>query len=427
MSSLVQARSWYILTALLLWSIGSPAQEEATLPRIWTLENSIQRVLDIAPERKAAEAAVDARRGALQQAGAWPNPTISIQGNDKLGKEDGAGGSDITLYSLGQPIPLSGRLSHQKTIAREALEGAKAESRYQQLYLEQQTADRFRQLQLTTAIVKLAEQRLNLADELQAASVRREQAGELSLLERLRLGLVREEAQQIMDGAEGAHNEALSQYRAYLGLGLEMVPILAPLTPVESVPPLSVFEASSADHPLLSAAQHRIEAARANVKLSRADRWPDPVLGVFQEEDFLGGRRQEFTGVGLSVTVPLWDRKSGQRRQSRAEVTRAQSELVSLQRDVASRLQQNYLHLNHLVQQGAHYRTRVFEPAQQVLELTNKAYFAGEVEILSLIDANSTYFNAHTRYMELLQEAWLEMADLKLAAGLSTLNIEQGK
>ncbi len=424
---LVQSRPRTVLVALLLLPIGASAQEEASLPRLWTLENSIERVLDIAPERKAAEAAIDARRGALQQAGAWPNPIVSFQGDSKLGKEDGAGGNDITQYSFGQPLPLSGRLSHQKVIAREALESAKAESRYQRLFLEQQTAYRFRQLQLTTATLKLAEQRLKLADELQAAGVRREQAGELSKLERLRLGLVREEAQQIMDGTEGAHNEALSRYRAYLGLTPKTVPILAPLTPVGAVPSLSSLEANSAAQPLLVAAQHRIEAARANVKLSRANRWPDPILSVFQEEDFLGGRRQEFTGIGLSITVPLWDRKSGRLRQSRAEVTRAQSELLSLQRDISSRLQQNYLHLNHLVQQGEHYRTHVFEPAQQVLELTNKAYMAGEVEILSLIDANNIYFNAHTRYTELLQEAWLEMAELNLSAGLSTLTTERGK
>lgn len=426
MLNLVQSRPRTVLIALLSLPAGALAQGDASLPKLWTLENSIERVLDIAPESAAARAAVDARRGALRQAGAWPNPIVYIQRDGKLGREDGTGGNDITQYSFGQPLPLSGRLSHQKAIAREALEGAKAESRYQQLFLEQQTANLFRRLQLTTANLTLAEQRLKLADELQTAGVRREQAGELSKLERLRLGLVREEAQQIMDKTEGAHNEALSQFRAYLGLPRETMPILAPLTPVGAVPPLSALEESSAYQPLLVAAQHRIEAARANVRLSRASRWPDPVLSVFREQDFLSGRRQEFTGIGLSFTVPLWDRKSGQQNQSRAEVTRAQSEYRSLQRDINSRLRQNYLHLNHLVQQGKHYRTHVFEPAQQVLDLTNKAYSVGEVEILSLIDANNIYFNAHTRYMELLQEAWLEMAELRLSAGISNLNTEQG-
>lgn len=408
--------------ALLLLPLSVSAQNDVILPQLWTLENSIARVHDIAPELKAAEAQVNARQGALGQAGAWPNPTISVQNDDKLGKEDGSGGNDVTLYAFSQPLPLNGRLSHQKAIARASLKGAEAERRYQYLVLEQQTANRFRQLQLTTATLALAEERLKLADDLKAASLRREQAGELSKLERLRVGLIREEAQQILDSVEGEYNEALSLYRAYLGLPSAVEPTLAPLTPVGSVPPLETFELNLARQPLLEVAQRRIGAARSKVKLARSSRWPDPVFSVFQEEDFLDGRRQEYTGFGLSITVPLWDRKSGQQSQFLAEVVQAQSELQVLRRDITSRVKQSYLHLNHLVQQGEHYRVHVFKPAQQVLDLTNKAYLAGEVEILSLIDANSTYFNAHTRYLELLQQAWLEMAELQLAAGRSILD-----
>jgi cobalt-zinc-cadmium efflux system outer membrane protein len=72
-----------------------------------------------------------------------------------------------------------------------------------------------------------------------------------------------------------------------------------------------------------------------------------------------------------------------------------------------------------LVEQGEHYRSHVFNPARMVFDLTRKAYAAGEVEILALIDANDTYFNAQERYLELLQEAWLEAAELRLAAGIS--------
>jgi hypothetical protein len=38
-----------------------------------------------------------------------------------------------------------------------------------------------------------------------------------------------------------------------------------------------------------------------------------------------------------------------------------------------------------------------------------------------LIDANNTYFDAFGRYLELLQEAWLEAAELRLAAGQSLI------
>jgi outer membrane protein TolC len=96
-----------------------------------------------------------------------------------------------------------------------------------------------------------------------------------------------------------------------------------------------------------------------------------------------------------------------------------------LERDLSSRLQQSHLHLSHLVAQGEHYRTRVFEPARRVFDLTRKAYAAGEVDILSLIDANNMYFDTHARYLELLQEAWLEAVEVRLAAGLSLVSTVQ--
>jgi cobalt-zinc-cadmium efflux system outer membrane protein len=155
------------------------------------------------------------------------------------------------------------------------------------------------------------------------------------------------------------------------------------------------------------------------VDLARKERLPDPVLRLYRERDFLNGRRQDVNGIGIGITVPLWDRKSGRLREARALVDQTLFRIQSLERDLGSRLQESHVHLTHLVRQGEHYRSRIFEPAQTVFDLTRKAYAAGEVEILALIDANDTYFNAHERYLELLQEAWLEASELRLAAGSS--------
>ena len=392
---------------------------------IWTLQDSIRRVMEIAPETRAAEAEVHARQGALQQAGAWPNPQIELNAGDKIGKDEGTGGIDFNQFVFSQPLPLSGRLGHQRAIAGAELDAARAERRYQYLRLKTQVAQRYHTLQLATERLRLAEQRLQLADELQDIGRRREQAGELSLLERLRFDLLRESAQQILDRTEGEYNEALGRFRAYLDLTSETTPQLMPLEPFGLVPALQQLQEELPEHPALLAARSRLDAARSRVDLVRAERIPDPTLRLFRERDFLNGRRQDVTGIGIAISVPLWDRKAGRLSETRAQVVQTQSKLQMLERDLGSRLQQSYLHLNHLVQQGEHFLSRVFEPAQQVFDLTRKAYASGEVEILSLIDANNTYFDTRERYLELLQEAWLEAADLHLAAGRALVTTEQ--
>lgn len=387
---------------------------------LWTLEDSIQRAVEIAPETRGAEAVVRARKGAVKQAGAWPNPQIELRADDSMSKDEGRSGTDFTQFAFSQPLPLNGRLGHQRRVASAQLDAARSQRRYQQVRLETQVARRYHNLQLAAERLRLAELRLQLADALQDAGRQREQAGELSRLERLRLDLIRESAQQILDKSEGEANEALGQFRTWLGFSAgatEAMLSVSPLVPFDSIPVLAQLQAGLSQHPALMAMRQQLEAAQAEIKLVRAERIPDPTLSLFRERDSLNGRRQNVNGIGVGFMLPLWNRSSGRISTARAQVVQARSELQILERDLGSRLQQSYLHLGHLVRQGRHYRSRVFEPAQQVFDLTRKAYANGEADILFLIDANNTWFDARERYLVLLQEAWQEAAELRLAAG----------
>lgn len=386
---------------------------------IWTLERVVNRFLEVAPEEQIFAAEVRASKGALQQAGQWPNPQIEMRADDRLGQEDRNGGVDLTQFSVSQPIPLSGRLSRETEVAEADLRAVSASKRYQLLLLEARAARLFHTLQLATATLNLAEERLTLADILRDAGRRRARAGELADLARLRLDIIRESAKQVIDGAEGMYNESLIQFRAVLNLSSTLVPNLAPLAPYGTIPAITKLEAELLRHPAIKSANTRVEAARSNVALKRAERWPDPELKFFRERDFLGSRRENVTGVGVGITIPLWDLKSGRISKARAHESLARGEVHVVNRDLASRLRKSHLHLTHLVQQAAEYREKVLGPASKLLDLTQKSYAVGEAEILSLIDANNTYFDSRAHYLKLLQDAWLEAADLRVAAGRS--------
>ena len=92
-----------------LWLAAAGVQAQA---QVWNLESSIERALAVAPELRAAEAEAAARAGELTQAGAWPNPTINLRADEKLGLEDGRGGYNVNQVSITQPLPLR-RLAHQ--------------------------------------------------------------------------------------------------------------------------------------------------------------------------------------------------------------------------------------------------------------------------------------------------------------------------
>ena len=384
--------------------------------QVWTLESSVEQAIAVAPERRAAEAEVNARSAERTQSGAWPNPTIEVRGDEKLGLEDGRGGYDLNQISITQPLPLR-RLVHQRRAAEAGLDAARATQAQQRLQLEKRIAQVFHDLQLAAERQRLAQERLDFAESVRPGSDRLVRY--LSPLERARLDILRETARQDVAFAEGKWSEAASQFRALLALPADTKPETTALTALTAPAALTELEAGLSSHPALRAREHARAASRAQVNVARAQRFADPTVSVFRERDYLAGSRQDYTGVLLGVQIPLWNGNSGGVARAVAEVDKADALLAAQRRDLESGLRQNHLHLGHLIEQAEHYRTRLLTPARQVLDLTRKGFASGEQNGLALVDASNTYFEAQARYLELLHDAWVEAAELRLAAGLA--------
>ena len=409
----------WVITGLLVFIACASAHAQ-----VWTLESSVERATGVAPEMRAAEAEVGARAGERVQAGAWPNPTVEVRADEKLGLDDGRGGYSLNQISITQPIPLR-RLVHQRRAAEAGLNSARAGQQHQRLQLEARTALAFHALQFTAERWRLAEERFKFAEGLHPGTDRLVRY--LSPLERARLDILRESGQQDVAQAEGKWSEALAQFRTLLSLPLDELPTTTPLTPVDATADLRLLSEGLASHPALRAAQQARAASRASVDVARSQRFADPTISFFREQDVFSGSRREYTGVMLGVQFPLWNFNGGGVARAVAESDKVEASLAVQQRDLESRLRQNHLHLGHLIEQAEHHRTRLLAPARQVLDLTRKGFASGEQNGLALVDASNTYFETRARYLELLRDAWSEAAELRLAAGNSVLNMTEAK
>lgn len=417
----------YKILVPLLVSAGwvvSPMSLAESSPR-WTLNTSIQRAVEIAPEIKTADAEISKQKGKLEQADAWPNPNISVQVDNKLGLENASGGYDVTQIAISQALPF-GRLTHQRNQAEADVASAKAQRRHQQLLLEYTIASRFHVLQLAEEKLKLAEKRLQQASHYQKHGRKHGNKENLirylTPLETMRLDIVLQAAKQTVEVAEGEFNEAAASFKALLAMPIESTLQLMPLKSVTI--PAEIKTAKNSllqNHPILEADRHAVVSARASIAVAKSQRFDDPTLTLFQGQDYIGGRTQDSTGIMLSVQVPLWNQNNGRVNQARATVYQAQAELDFKQRELSTNLHKSYMHLGHLITQAEHYRTKLLQPAKQVFNLTRKGFAAGELNILTLIDANNTYFNAQERYLELLQQGWLELAEVRKTSGFSLI------
>jgi len=396
----------------LLWA-------ESALP--WTLESSIQGVMKVAPEMKIADAEIGKQQGKLEQATAWPNPSVSINVDETLGLEDGSGGFDITQLAISQPLPF-GRLAHQRKQANAEIANAVSQRKYHQLLLEYKVAQRFHILQLRTAELKLAKQRLQQAGLYNSTS-RKRRSGDpliryLTPLEKMRLNIELQAAKQSMEVAEGEFNEASASFKALLGMSFDSPMNLKSLSLVPAPKNLNNLERSLLSHPAIEAEKKKITSLQTGIEVAKSTRFYDPTLTLTREEGFYANRKQDSTSVMLSVQIPLWNKNTGTVTQARYTVFQAQADLEQKQREFRTSLHKSYLHLGHLIGQAEHYRTKLLSPAKSMLTLTRKGFEAGEYNVLTLIDANNIYFDAQKRYFELLQEGWLELAEVRRSAGI---------
>jgi cobalt-zinc-cadmium efflux system outer membrane protein len=347
-----------------------------------------------------------------------------VDTNNRLGLESGRGGVDFTRIGISQPLPLT-RIAHQRTAAEANVERAQADLRYQHLLLERDVARVFHALQLAAAKHQLAEERKRLVAESLTAS--RKSAADrlvryLTPLERQRMTILNEEAIQADAVAERVQEKALIDFRTLLALPnlnrAETVALTLPTKP----PSLDTLLRELDAHPALLVARKVAEAAQAGISVAESQRFADPTLSLYRERDTLAGARRDVTGIGISVQVPLWSNSSGTVAKAEAEFERMQAQLAVANRDARSRLEQAHTQLLRLLDQAVRLRTNLLEPSRSMFTLTRRSFATGELNVLTLVDANNTYFDALSRYLDLQHECALAAADLHIAAGISLLD-----
>jgi len=240
----------------------------------------------------------------------------------------------------------------------------------------------------------------------------------LTPLDRMRLAVMREEAGQTVLAAEQEYQKALIEFRSQLALSADAAVQVVQLELAATPPELVGLERNLEMHPLLAAVAEEVEAARGGIALAESQRFADPAFNLFYERDFINNERSDVIGVGVSFQIPFWNRNRGPVAQARAETLRAQAQFEMRRRDTLTRLRQGYTDLARLLEQAQRTYVNLLEPARQVFELTVRGFASGEANILALVDANNTYFDARARHLDLLKETQNAAAELRFAAGI---------
>lgn len=189
----------------------------------------------------------------------------------------------------------------------------------------------------------------------------------------------------------------------------------------------AVLNRIQAENPMLASAVTNVSRARWAIQRAVAEPIPNVDVAAVVQSD--NGTDSANANLQITIPIPWLDRNQG-------NIARARSELVEAQRNV-DRLRQYYAwQLADVFQRYAVARNRVDEyrreegildQAQKALDQVSRAYRAGELPYLDLLNAQRIYSENSLSYIEALGELWeslVEMDGLLLKDSLESLEMD---
>ncbi|HSR40697.1 MAG TPA: TolC family protein, partial [Longimicrobiales bacterium] len=119
--------------------------------------------------------------------------------------------------------------------------------------------------------------------------------------------------------------------------------------------------------------------------------------------------------LGLSLPLPLWDRRAGAIEAAEARASAAESRATLVRRQVRNDVRRALETYNSLAR-----RTDLLVgngDGADLLEIARVGYAEGEMDLLELLDAAEAFLEAHLAETRLRADFWTSYYDLERAVG----------
>lgn len=423
-----------LLAAALLWA--APAAAQTGQPPL-TLTEARTIARRVSPDLRAAREAVAAAEARVRQAGAFPNPTLAY--NHERTSRDGATNAQH-VASIDQPLDVFGQRAARRDAAGLRVAAARARLDLTAAQLDLEVARAFAHALAGELRAALARQMAEAFTEARRVSNARLAAGDVSgyadrrlRLEAARYAALAAQAALARDSARLALAGLLADSAAgtpaiaagALALDarvLDSVGVTPAAGGAAAVPAAaradSLQALAFARRAELRVAELERDAAAAGIRLARTERLPVPVLsaGVKTERTPDGDGFRGFV-AGVSLPLPLWDRREGAVAAAEADTRVLDAELAALRRQVAREVAEALAASQAIEAQLAALRPRVVDDTEAALGAVRVAYAEGEITLVEWLDAVRAYQDAQSTVAALQAESLIRRAALERAVG----------
>ena len=395
-----------------------------------TLAEAIAQALARNRDLAVARSEASVSRGRLQQARIYPhNPELILEGEagQGTGRENPAPGGnekrDIWAgrVGIGQVVEVRGQRGLRTRLAESETARADWEVQDTERAVIAATMRAFSDLFLAQERVALTRELLGLITQLKAAAEDLGRAGAVPELDALRAEVERRRAANRLTLEEASAAAAARSLGMIIGAPadahLRVVGLLL-FEPLKGKPEELTAVARS-QRPDLKAAEAFVESTAAALHLVRAERFlPSVTLSATYTRGAEWDAYYDRGMVGLSVPLPLINRREGDVAAAEAAVSKAEAQrartLAEIEKEVAMAFEQ-YEAVRRVL---GEYAERIVPAQEDNLRLIQEGYRLGEFRLTDALLAERDFFETRSAYLDAIAAYNSSLAEIYRATGI---------
>ena len=380
----------------------------------------LNHIIDLALERNpmiaSAQSVIAQNEGRRIEAGAYPNPTITVQTADAALRDPSTGRRmGERAMSLSQPLEWPGKRAARQDAAEAGFAGATVGLEESKLNLIAEVKTAFYDLLLAERTVDLLQQNLEIVQEVARIVKARVRSGEGPQFESVKADVEVLKAKQEMTKAKNAVRVKL------VGLDTLTAGALGPRYKVQGdfrsirdrLDPEQMATRDLSQHPTLQRQGKLVEQAEFTVSKERQSRMPDVTLfGGYAREV---GR--EAVIAGMSVPTPLWYRQQGHIATALGTQRKEEAELIRARNDLTRAINQHAREAETAQDQILVYEEGLLKQAQEALRIAQLSFRQGASSLLEVLDAQRVQRQITVDYTQARFELSLALTRFERALG----------
>lgn len=416
-----------ILLSLLLQVFAFTSGAENQLVKL-NLQEAGQRFSTCNLELIAERYNIDMAEAEVIQARLFENPVISLEQNvyNRLnGKYFDMGREGEAVVEVEQLIYIAGQ--RNKRVRVEKLNKEMAVYQFEEVLrtLRSELNTKFIELYYTEKSLSVYDKEIDYLQRLLEVMKEQNEKGNISLLEKSRI-------QALLLSLQQERNETSNRVISLQGdmkllLGLNATEVFEPVfdetvlkqVDIASIPFIELNN-RLAERPDIKMARTNIQVSRANVSLQKSLAFPEVSLkGAY---DRAGNFCDNYFAIGLSVSVPIFNRNQGNIKSARLSVLQNTNREELARKQAENKLFTSYARLEKAVKL---YNTSNYElerDFEKIIDGVNSNYSKRNISLLEFIDYYQAYKETCLQLYQTQKDVFLAMEDINTVTGSDVFN-----